>query len=646
MNEKKHNLNIAFCVGDLVAATPMLRGLCGSLSDYNINLHIFNAFSSEFDDEPQDIGQINIYNLPNYDILDMLIVAPFFLSTNTDTIDSVISRAEKSGVPVLSIGVEHEGCYCLRSNYSHEIEELTSHFINKHNFRDLVFMAGLKHTEASIERTEGYKNAMLKAGLGFDESNIYYGNFWDAPARLAVDEMISKREKLPQAIICANDTMASATIIRLEELGYKIPNDVAVSGMDGIDEASGYITTARIFSETTGKMAADIAKQILIDGKAPDPVTFVPPIIEYGASCGCNADAVALSAKKRHDLFDEIYGARVYSKNTLRLTQELSNSSSYEEAAESLYFALSKMWVNSSAICICEDFFVNTPSKITSAKALESGCEEHIHSTDFSENMFCMAAYRNKTRVGQGTFPTSQMLPDFYSVSDECKCILYSPLHYRDNTIGYLAFDFYPWSNISYILNILTIGISTMLESVKRQNEIMAYAKRIDELYVTDLLTGLYNRRGFFRLYSKYMEGSNKTDCMVISVDLDNLKQINDNFGHNEGDNAISTTANALKSAASSDDICARFGGDEYVMFGRCNGENHPLEYINKVNEYLAEYNKRSGKPYNVHASCGSCIMPKDSNKHIDFYLNAADSKMYVNKKTHKRGRELNEPKI
>ena len=57
-------------------------------------------------------------------------------------------------------------------------------------------------------------------------------------------------------------------------------------------------------------------------------------------------------------------------------------------------------------------------------------------------------------------------------------------------------------------------------------------------LYITDPLTSLYNRRGFFRIYNDYAEGGVKDDCMVISVDLDNLKLINDNFGHNEGDNA------------------------------------------------------------------------------------------------------------
>ncbi|MFR4023001.1 MAG: GGDEF domain-containing protein [[Eubacterium] siraeum] len=119
--------------------------------------------------------------------------------------------------------------------------------------------------------------------------------------------------------------------------------------------------------------------------------------------------------------------------------------------------------------------------------------------------------------------------------------------------------------------------------------------------------------RGFFRIYNDYAEDGVKDDCMVISVDLDNLKLINDNFGHNEGDNAILTMANALKSAADENDICARFGGDEYVVFGKGKGEYEMNAYIDKVNKYLSEYNLTSKKPYNVHGSFGGCILPKGS---------------------------------
>lgn len=644
MQKKLHNLNIAFCVGDLPAAKPMLYGLCNGLDKYSINLHIFQGFTSDYDGEPQDLGQTNIYNLPNYNYMDMLIVAPFYLSTNNDIINSVIDRAKSAGVPIITIGKKYDGCFCVMSDYTSDIEKVTNHIIRDHHCTDLVFMSGIKGDYVSELRTQGFINALKANGLEFDSSSVFYGGFWDDPAIEALNQIIECKKPLPQAIICANDTMASVVIRKLTELGYEIPNDIIVTGMDGIEEANGYITTARIFSEKTGEVAADVAAQILLEGKEPTDTVIIPPVIELGASCGCRPDTVGISSQKRHELFQERYNSRKYAKSTLKLTQELSNCTTYDQAIESLSTVISKIWTESCWLCVCDDFFEEIKTdKIDSADELANSTDcGTVHITDYSKNMRCLTSYRKNTRLGQCTFKTEEMLPDFLSVADESRVILYSPLHYRDNTIGYLAFEFFPWSTTLHVLNILTIGISSTLEAVRRQNELLIYAKKVDELYVTDALTGLYNRRGFFRLYNDYLESDNKTDCMVISVDLDNLKQINDNFGHKEGDNAISTMADALKSAANEGDVCARFGGDEYLVFGRCESEEYLRNYKKRIKSYLERYNMNSNKPYNVHASFGGCIIPAHSNDQIDYYINQADSKMYADKEKHKRKRGLN----
>ena len=65
--EKNHNYNVAFCIGDMLAAFPMLKGLCSYTTENNINVHIFNGNAGYYkEQEAQDIGQANIYNLPNF----------------------------------------------------------------------------------------------------------------------------------------------------------------------------------------------------------------------------------------------------------------------------------------------------------------------------------------------------------------------------------------------------------------------------------------------------------------------------------------------------------------------------------------------------------------------------------------------------
>ena len=126
---------------------------------------------------------------------------------------------------------------------------------------------------------------------------------------------------------------------------------------------------------------------------------------------------------------------------------------------------------------------------------------------------------------------------------------------------------------------------------------------------------------------------------MIVSVDLDNLKGINDTYGHHEGDNAITTIAKALGAASGKNDIVARFGGDEYIAAGVCLTDNYAEDFLNRFNEYLENYNASSGKPYLIEASCGTCSLTPASEKSIDEFIKSADELMYAQKAIHRKHR-------
>ncbi len=642
--EKKHNYNVAFCIGDMLAAFPMLKGLCSYTTDNNINVHIFNGNAGYYKEmEAQDIGQANIYNLPNFEMFDLLVIAPFFLDSNDRLILPIIERAKKAGIPVLTVGMEYEGCYCLMSDYTSQIETLTEHFITEHKFDDICFISGFPEDKVSMQREQGYKNALKKHGIPFKQENVYYGNFWETPTREAVTKLVEDRKgKLPQAIVCANDAMATSTMMQLDDMGYKVPRDVCISGMDGIDEAEGYITTTRIMSHETGWLTGKLITSILDKNTETPKITIEPPEVMLGNSCGCNS-STELSPQKRHSLFQDVYEAQRYAERAINVIQKLSECATFEEAKVRLGEMMPKVWASDAWLCICNDLISGiSNSEVSSTDAAAANDQDiPMHIYDYSDEMFCAVRMSSKEILPSTVIKTSEMLPDFYEASDRVKIILYNPLNYADRTLGYMAIEYYPWSNMIYILRILTMGISVMLESVKNQNRLYAYGKKIDELYITDSLTGLYNRRGFFKFYGEFRQQESKPDTMVISIDMDNLKQINDNYGHNEGDIAITAISDAMKAVTTEGDICARFGGDEFVIFGKCENEEYLKSYTDKIQRRLAKFNRNSGKPYNVHASIGSIIMPGDTKEHIDYFINAADSKMYVNKAKHKRRRTI-----
>ena len=154
-------------------------------------------------------------------------------------------------------------------------------------------------------------------------------------------------------------------------------------------------------------------------------------------------------------------------------------------------------------------------------------------------------------------------------------------------------------------------------------------AEKIDAMYKMDPLTGLYNRIGFNNAFESIKNDKSKfgQPITVLMSDLDGLKYINDNFGHDEGDNAIATAAKALLTECPADSLCVRFGGDE--LFAVIVGECDVKQIIGKIQEYLDSYNATSGKEYKVMSSLGSNTTVLDENFDIKDTLRNADEQMY-----------------
>jgi len=111
-----------------------------------------------------------------------------------------------------------------------------------------------------------------------------------------------------------------------------------------------------------------------------------------------------------------------------------------------------------------------------------------------------------------------------------------------------------------------------MLESLHDYNEERRdLIQRLESDSLEDPLTGLYNRRGFLTIGREYLNLSarNKTRMHLLFLDMDNLKQINDTFGHATGDEAIVRAAEIIKSVFRSSDVKSRLGGDEFAVLSR-----------------------------------------------------------------------------
>jgi len=166
------------------------------------------------------------------------------------------------------------------------------------------------------------------------------------------------------------------------------------------------------------------------------------------------------------------------------------------------------------------------------------------------------------------------------------------------------------------------------MKILNKQDDILTWA-------ITDDLTGIYNRKGFYALASHLMKIAkrSKQGIFLLYADIDGMKGINDNYGHKEGDLILTETANLLSRNYRESDIVARVGGDEFVVFPAGTAGDAPRLISDRLEKNLKLYNEQSGLKHRISLSWGTAFFEPESPCSIEDLLEQADKAMYEMKK-------------
>ncbi len=183
--------------------------------------------------------------------------------------------------------------------------------------------------------------------------------------------------------------------------------------------------------------------------------------------------------------------------------------------------------------------------------------------------------------------------------------------------------------------------VAAALGTFHSKIQIRSINEKLQRLSQRDFMTGLFNRRGFFEQLDEIISdvGNTGSTLVLVSADLDELKYINDTFGHAEGDNAITTVSRALLNSSPRSGLCARFGGDEFcaaIIIRRDDPRLFFEDFKKRFLNLLRKYNASANKPYIVNASIGYSYAAIDGKLNTDEIIKAADEKMYACKLEHK----------
>lgn len=173
--------------------------------------------------------------------------------------------------------------------------------------------------------------------------------------------------------------------------------------------------------------------------------------------------------------------------------------------------------------------------------------------------------------------------------------------------------------------------VRALLYSIERHR----LQKNLHNLSLLDDLTGLYNRRGFLALAEQHLRIiQRKGAALLIYVDLDDLKVINDTHGHLEGNRALIVTANLLRACFRQSDILARLGGDEFCILMTDAGQDSAAQ-VRKRLQYREDFiNALSSWHFRLSLSVGIADVPVVHQPPLDQLLRIADTQMYEEKRT------------
>lgn len=604
--------------------------VCQTLSAYaqaaDYNLAYFTFFTCYGTEETRNgRGEANIVHLIPFEKLDAIVLCHDTLVNKTAQAYVLESIEKRCQCPVVTLRQSSDKYPCVIVNHGNSIEELVYHFIDEHHMKRLGFMSGPLDHPDSIRRFEDFKRALKNRSIPFDDKLIFEGDFWTKKAKRAAEYFMMELEEPPEAIVCANDYMANSLMNELISKGFLVPDDIAVSGFDNIWESSITLPPITTVSVPVQDMANKAMKLIekMWSGEEVAMKNYVDAQVVLRNSCGCQTFNMQSMLAKRVRQVNEYQSIMDSNQSNTYMFIDLSDLDHVDGIENHLRIGDSDH-VESFFICLGE----GRGEKYPKYRSANNG---------FAKKSTAVGGLFHKESFHFTKFLTSDLLPAEAS-EDKPMIYYFFPLHNNQYSFGYLAINFEDTRGANKTFHNWLAILGNALETIRIKQKNQGLLQELNNLYVHDALTGLYNRRGFDSISEDYYIRAKKENknFIIIAIDMDNLKVVNDRFGHMNGDLALKTIGDAMQTVSGDEDACARVGGDEYNVVGVGYTKEDAETFIWNFNDFLDDFNASSGLPYLVKASIGYWIIEAGSRMDLEDCINAADASLYEYKRKKK----------
>ncbi len=457
-------------------------------------------------------GQTNIYDLILYGDFDGFIFeANIFCSEKQRK--TILDLLKKRGIPTVVVNYEQPYFPVVSADETIQLRMTTEHLIKEHGCRKLYCIGGYKGHTPSEARINGFRQAMDNAGIKYDESCIFYGDYWrDIPRQIAIDIAEGKIEK-PDGIVCGSDIMAVSLSRTLIENGVKVPEDIKVTGCDGsIISQTERVTITTVSSQSKLNAMLAVRNLLGIIGEKVTDNSF-PLELVIGESCGCAENGNICRSKSLSDIRE--YAGNIFEMLEHRRTssygeinRRMSECSNIYDVTGTFLGCCYMMPTGIKAeLCLCDDWCRDMSNPLIYRRG------------GYSDKMILgmEADYNGCNQMIE--FNIRDIFPSLKKPHSPRLTVL-SSIHYKGQIFGYVGFTYRKALHIIFDEFYMTWcdSVSIGLNSVQNRMYKEYVNKRIESLSEFAPVLGIYNRRGLISKLVGLMTENNSSEYLLILV--------------------------------------------------------------------------------------------------------------------------------
>lgn len=640
----------------------LCRGAVKAAEEKGYDLYIFPGKFLEKKSSParDAYGYQNncLFEFISQQNIDIAVVNTGNIAMNLD-VEAKKRFLQKIPVPVVLISDTISGCSTVNFDSRKGMVAGIEHLIRDHHKKKFGYVCGPKNNVDGVERYRIFVECMQANGIPDGQYKVVEGNF----SYNCIEVIEKLLDEFPDmdALVCANDMMCYGAYQVLEARNIKVGKDIAVMGFDDAPysaEIKPGLSTVKADPAGLGYEAVYLCEETLknrIQEKLVD-TTFV-----LRQSCGCDNP----ETEETKNLLEEKAHLESLNHTLVSISRNVVN---YEEENNKIY----SMILNSLCSMNVHSVYLYTfqkeiewkkgqkwerPDYVQLKAYYREPCKRKPEIIYQPKRLYYYPVDSNDIKEIDETNQDilfDEIFENPYSAADKAATRVVTLLYAGETQYGFLVWEM----NAEYFGNIgpLTYQVASALKTnrllykksqmasalaeslleVKEKNAILEEVSKVDEL------TQIYNRRGFLdhmkrNVIAKENEGK---QAIAIYADMNNLKLVNDQFGHEEGDYALRSIGQILYDAVHGMEgkgEVGRIGGDEFCAYLILAGGDDEQLLRQRIDEMTEMLNAGNDKTYYVSMSVGTKHFVCSAEIDISVQLEQADTQLYIYKRNKRK---------